>query len=80
MKKRVSPIDIHRLLPMTNCKICGEENCMAFAAKLVNREATLDQCPPIMQENYRTAFNQLWEILKPPIKEVSIGGREHVLK
>ncbi|MEM3596355.1 MAG: (Fe-S)-binding protein [Candidatus Bathyarchaeia archaeon] len=39
---------------MTNCKICGEENCMAFAAKLVNREATLDQCPPIMQENYKS--------------------------
>jgi len=80
LKKRVSPIDIHRLLPMTNCKECGEENCMAFAAKLVNREATLDQCPPIMQEKYRTSFNQLWEILKPPVKEVSIGSGEHTLK
>ena len=37
-KTHISPIDVYRLLPMTNCKACGEENCMAFATKLVNRE------------------------------------------
>ncbi len=35
--KAVSPIEVYKLLPRTNCKECGEENCMAFAVKLVNR-------------------------------------------
>ncbi|MGQ9542641.1 MAG: acetyl-CoA decarbonylase/synthase complex subunit gamma [Candidatus Bathyarchaeia archaeon] len=80
MKRKISPIDVYSLLPMTNCKECGEENCMAFAAKLVNREATLEQCPPIMQDRYKSSFDQLWEMLKPPIKEVSIGSGRHTVK
>jgi acetyl-CoA decarbonylase/synthase complex subunit gamma len=27
--KELSPIDIYMLLPRTNCKECGEANCMA---------------------------------------------------
>ena len=40
--KELSPIQIYKLLPTTNCGECGESNCMAFAAKLVNREALLE--------------------------------------
>ena len=36
--KEISPLHVYKLLPRTNCKICGEENCMAFATKVVNRE------------------------------------------
>ena len=77
--KEVSPIDVYMLLPKTNCKECGEENCMAFATKLVNREVALEQCPPLKKENEK-AFNQLWEMLKPPIKEVTIGSDDHAIK
>ncbi|MCD6324853.1 acetyl-CoA decarbonylase/synthase complex subunit gamma, partial [Candidatus Bathyarchaeota archaeon] len=38
----LSPIEVYMLLPKTNCKKCGEENCMAFAVKLVNRETDLE--------------------------------------
>ncbi|NIU39377.1 hypothetical protein GWN65_05265, partial [Candidatus Bathyarchaeota archaeon] len=38
-----SPIVVYKLLPGTNCKECGEKNCMAFAAKLVNREASIKE-------------------------------------
>jgi acetyl-CoA decarbonylase/synthase complex subunit gamma len=79
-KKKISPLDVQRLLPMTNCKECGEENCMAFATKLVNREASLNQCSPILQEKHRPAFDKLWEILKPPVREVTIGSEGHQLK
>jgi acetyl-CoA decarbonylase/synthase complex subunit gamma len=65
---------------MTNCKECGEENCMAFATRLVNREASLNQCPPILQEKYKPAFEKLWEMLKPPVREVVIGGTGRQLK
>ena len=79
-KKELSPIDVYKLLPKTNCKECGEENCMAFATKLVNREATLQQCPPILQDKYKEAFAKLWEMLKPPVKEIVIGSGERVAK
>jgi len=79
-KKELSPIDVYKLLPKTNCKECGEENCMAFATKLVNREATLQQCPPLLQEKYKEAFAKLWEMLKPPVKEIVIGSGERAAK
>ncbi|MCW4023808.1 MAG: hypothetical protein NWF01_02095 [Candidatus Bathyarchaeota archaeon] len=46
-KKELSPIDIYKLLPKTNCKECGQENCMAFATKVVAREASIEQCKPL---------------------------------
>jgi acetyl-CoA decarbonylase/synthase complex subunit gamma len=72
-KKRLSPLDVQRLLPQTNCKECGEENCMAFATKLVNREAVLDQCPPIMQDKYRLQYERLSLMLRPPVRQVIFG-------
>jgi acetyl-CoA decarbonylase/synthase complex subunit gamma len=78
--REVSPIDVHKLLPKTNCKECGEENCMAFAAKLVNGEVTLEQCPPLLKKEHEDAFNQLKEILKPAIKEVVVGEGKRSVK
>ena len=40
--KELSPIDVYKLLPKINCKECGEDNCMAFATKIVNREVEID--------------------------------------
>ncbi len=78
--KEISPIDVYTLLPKTNCKECGEENCMAYATKLVNREVTLEECPPLLKKENQKAYKQLWEMLKPPIKEVTIGPEEHAIK
>ena len=71
--KELSPIDVYKLLPGTNCKECGETNCMAFAAKLVNREATLQECPPLLEPRYKNAFDKLWALLKPSIRAVEVG-------
>lgn len=75
--KELSPIDVYKLLPRTNCKECGEPNCMSFATKLVIREATLQQCPPLFEEKYRPNFEKLWELLKPPVRSVEIGVGDH---
>ena len=71
--KELSPIDIYKLLPRTNCKECGETNCMAFSAKLVNREATLQECPPILEEKNQATFEKLWALLKPAVRAVEVG-------
>jgi len=71
--KELSPIDVYMLLPKTNCKECGEENCMAFATKLVNREVSIDQCPPLLTKKYEKNYKQLSEMLKPAVREVNVG-------
>jgi acetyl-CoA decarbonylase/synthase complex subunit gamma len=74
--KEISPIDVYKLLPKINCKECGEENCMAFATKIVNREVNIDQCPPLLKAESAKAYGQLKEMLKPPVKEVVVGEGE----
>jgi acetyl-CoA decarbonylase/synthase complex subunit gamma len=78
--KELSPIDVYKLLPKTNCKECGEENCMAFATKIVNREVNIDQCPPLLKKENEKAYKQLKEMLKPPVKEVVVGEGEKAVK
>ncbi|MGB9959034.1 MAG: acetyl-CoA decarbonylase/synthase complex subunit gamma [Candidatus Bathyarchaeales archaeon] len=78
--KELSPIDVYKLLPKINCKECGEENCMAFATKLVNREATLEKCKPLLKKEYEKSYNQLKELLKPAVKEIVIGEGERAVK
>jgi acetyl-CoA decarbonylase/synthase complex subunit gamma len=78
--KELSPIDVYKLLPRTNCKECGEDNCMAFAAKVVNREVSIDKCPPLLKKENEKAYRQLQEMLKPPVREVIVGVGERAVK
>jgi len=77
--KELSPIEIYKMLPGTNCKECGETNCMAFAAKLVNREATLEECKPLLEPDFADAYANLWALLKPAVKAVEIGVEENAI-
>ena len=71
--KQLSPIDIYMLLPKTNCKECGEANCMAFATKVVNREVSIDQCSPLLSKENEKNYKKLKEMLKPAVKDLAIG-------
>lgn len=71
--KELSPIDIYKLLPKINCKECGVDNCMAFAAKIVNREMNVDQCPPLLKKENEKSYAKLKDLLKPAVKEVIVG-------
>ena len=78
--KQFSPIDVYMLLPKTNCKECGEDNCMAFATKVVNREVSIDQCPPLLTKANEKNYNKLKEMLKPAVKEVTVGVDDSAVK
>jgi acetyl-CoA decarbonylase/synthase complex subunit gamma len=78
--RELSPIDVYKLLPRTNCKQCGEENCMAFATKVVNREVPIEKCPPLLTKEFEKAYRQLKEMLKPAVKEISIGTGDRIVK
>ncbi|MCW4033960.1 MAG: acetyl-CoA decarbonylase/synthase complex subunit gamma [Candidatus Bathyarchaeota archaeon] len=78
--KQLSPIDVYTLLPKTNCKECGEDNCMAFATKVVNREVNIDMCPPLLTKANEKNYKKLKEMLKPAVKEVTVGVGERAVK
>lgn len=52
-------IEILKLLPMTNCKVCGYAACMAYAAALREGEVSLEACQPLWEEKYLAKREQL---------------------
>jgi len=79
--KAISPIEVFKYLPRTNCKKCGEENCMAFAVKLVNMETKLEKCTPLLEDpKYRKQYEKLKEMLAPPVREIELRSDKSVVK
>src|SRR4030066_1380696 len=78
--RELSPIDVYKLLPKTNCKECGVENGMAFATKIVNREITIDECKPLLKKENETAYKKLKDMLKPAVKEGVVGVGDKAVK
>lgn len=63
-------LDIFKLLPKTNCKKCGCPTCLAFAMKLAQKQASLDQCPDVSE----ASKVELAGASAPPIRLVTIGA------
>jgi len=78
--KELSPIDVYASLPKTNCKLCGEENCMAFATKIVNRVVDLELCPPLSEKQHASNRMKLQEMLRPPVREITVGTGERAVR
>ena len=68
-------LDIFKQLPKTNCGDCGVPTCLAFAMKLAQKQASLDQCPHVTED----AKAALEGASAPPIKLVTIGDGERKL-
>lgn len=62
-------LDIFKLLPKTNCKKCGCPTCLAFAMKLAQKQANLDQCPDVSEASKA----ELAGASAPPIRLITIG-------
>jgi len=75
-----SPLEVYKYLPQTNCGECGEATCMAFAARMIDRSARLEDCPPLLDEQYRKKYEELGELLAPEVREVVIGTGERAIK
>jgi ArsR family metal-binding transcriptional regulator len=63
-KVKVDHAEIYEYLPKTNCQICGEQSCYAFAIKLVGRETALDKCTPLLDAKYTTNLEHLRALLE----------------
>ena len=53
--------NIYDLLPKTNCGICGQKTCMAFAYELWSRNALPLKCEPAFLGEYQHLKNTLLE-------------------
>ncbi len=80
MPEKVTLLSVYRFLPQTNCGECGEPNCMAFASKLLERKFTPENCPPLKKPKYKEQMAKLIELIAPPIKEVTIGTGNSIVK
>jgi ArsR family metal-binding transcriptional regulator len=64
-RKRVPPVmEIYKRLPKINCKECGYETCMAFAAALRDYKAELCECTELTKEQYSEALRQLEQLFE----------------
>lgn len=59
----LTALQLYRLLPGGNCGKCGEPTCLAFAVKLAEEEATLEQCSPLLEAQHNEKRSQLVELL-----------------
>ena len=59
-ERKLPPVyDIYQSLPKTNCKKCGYPTCLAFAAALRSGEASLEQCPLLLEPEYAQNREQI---------------------
>ncbi|WP_292464667.1 acetyl-CoA decarbonylase/synthase complex subunit gamma [Methanolobus sp.] len=75
-----SPLEAYKYLPGTNCAICGEQTCMAFASHLIDRSKKLSECTPMLEDKFRKKLDQLQGLLAPEIRQVEIGVGEKIVK
>ncbi|OPY56577.1 MAG: Acetyl-CoA decarbonylase/synthase complex subunit gamma 1 [Methanosaeta sp. PtaU1.Bin112] len=63
-KVKVDHAEIYEYLPKSNCQLCSEQSCYAFAIKLVGRETTLDRCTPLLEGKYLTNLEHIRTLLE----------------
>jgi acetyl-CoA decarbonylase/synthase complex subunit gamma len=83
--KLKSPLEVYKFLPQTNCKECGYDTCMSFAAHIIDRSAKPYDCPPLVKDaelnpKIKLKLEQLIELTSPVIAEVVIGAGDGVVK
>lgn len=76
LKKDLQPLQFYRLLPRTNCKLCGCPTCYAFAFDLIGRSKRPDDCPDLLKEDFADSYRMLKELLGEGER---IEGTDHVL-
>jgi acetyl-CoA decarbonylase/synthase complex subunit gamma len=71
----LTAIQIYQLLPKTNCGDCGVPTCLAFAMKIAQKQAAIEQCPHVTDE----AKAALGAAAAPPMATVTIGAGDRAL-
>jgi acetyl-CoA decarbonylase/synthase complex subunit gamma len=79
--KETSPLNLYKQLPQTNCKDCGEQTCMAFAAGLIARTRKVEECKPLVSEKkYAKKLEALKSTVAPELRMVMVGPADKQVK
>jgi ArsR family metal-binding transcriptional regulator len=74
VRRRPGMMEVYKLLPRTNCKVCGEGSCFVFANKLVAGHVRLLDCPSLSEPQFAEQQAQLADLLAADLP--AIGRRE----
>ncbi len=64
MRQRLKPMDVFKLLPATNCQVCGQPTCFTFALKVTAGEVEIEQCVPLLTEAFRDKREKMHTLLE----------------
>ncbi|MHA2380333.1 MAG: (Fe-S)-binding protein [Candidatus Thorarchaeota archaeon] len=64
-KENINALQIHRLLPQTDCGDCAESGCFAFATLLMNGERDIDDCGPLKRTEHKGKRKALVKVIQP---------------
>ena len=69
--KSLTPFDLFKYTPQTNCRECGEATCLAFASKLSKERINLSKCSVLQKDEYLDQRASLVDILEAAGHEVN---------
>lgn len=61
--QRPVPLTVYKLLPLTNCRACGEPTCYTFALKLIASQKNISECPALSEPKYQKNYTDLENLL-----------------
>jgi len=64
MRAKPPALEIYKRLPHTNCRVCGEQTCLAFAVKLWSGGGQPSQCKPVFAGDFKRLRPALVEICR----------------
>jgi len=62
--QRPTPMAVYKLLPGTNCKVCGEPTCFTFALRLAAGQVQPEKCAPLWTDTYREQREALLSLIR----------------
>ncbi len=62
-RRRLTALDVYKLLPAANCGRCGERTCLAFALRLTQEELGAERCPELFSGDHVQKRDELFRLL-----------------
>ncbi|MCB8817462.1 DUF3786 domain-containing protein [Desulfosporosinus shakirovi] len=82
MSKLDNPLNIYKLLPKLNCKLCGVATCLAFAAAVIKGDKRLKECPHLEHNAIKELDGKIIRQMTPEeqLKQVLVPLKEEIIK
>ncbi|KGK88151.1 Fe-S cluster protein [Desulfosporosinus sp. HMP52] len=81
MSKLDNPLSIYKVLPKSNCKLCGAPTCLAFAAAIIKGDKRINECPHLDKEALEELNGQIVRQMTPEeqLKQILVPLKEEIL-